>query len=107
MYLIKVTICLVKVTICIVVFWPIKLTSLPSQDDLHFFECGRTVILLVLSCSGYFFPETMGKLNQFQIILDKPGGVYHPGEVLSGHVIVDLKEELKMRGNLKHFRLSL
>ena len=57
--------------------------------------------------AAIFFPETMGKLNQFQIILDKPGGVYHPGEVLSGHVIVDLKEELKMRGNLKHFRLSL
>ena len=42
----------------------------------------------------------MGKLNQFQIVLDKPGGVYYPGEVMSGHVILELKEDMKMRGNV-------
>ena len=55
----------------------------------------------VLSFIGSSYLEKrMGKLNQFQIVLDKPGGVYYPGEVMSGHVILELKEDMKMRGNV-------
>lgn len=39
----------------------------------------------------------MGKLNKFEIRLDNPKGVYYPTNVVSGQVIVDLKEEMKMR----------
>ena len=40
----------------------------------------------------------MGKLNKFQVLLNNPRGVFYPGEIVSGNVIVDLKEEMKMRG---------
>lgn len=39
----------------------------------------------------------MGKLNEFTIILDNPVAVYQAGSVLTGNVIVDLKEPMKMR----------
>ena len=42
----------------------------------------------------------MGKLNKFQVMLDNErGGVFYPGEVMNGNVIVDVKEELKIKGN--------
>ena len=42
----------------------------------------------------------MGKLNKFQVLLNNPRGVFYPGEVVAGNVVVDLKEEMKMRGKL-------
>ena len=40
----------------------------------------------------------MGKLNKFQIVIDGHAQVYYPDQTVSGHVVVDVKEELKLRG---------
>ena len=47
----------------------------------------------------------MGKLHKFQIVLDNERGVFYPGDIVAGHVIVDLKEEMKIRGNFVHSNL--
>ena len=41
----------------------------------------------------------MGKLNCFEIILDHPMAVYLAGATITGRVIVDLNEPMKMRGD--------
>ncbi|XP_013417446.1 arrestin domain-containing protein 3 [Lingula anatina] len=40
----------------------------------------------------------MGKLNVFAISLPNQYAVYHAGEVVQGHVLVELNEPMKMRG---------
>ena len=45
----------------------------------------------------------MGKLNKFQIVIDGHNQVFYPGQTVSGHVIVEVKEELKLRG--KHLKI--
>ncbi|XP_046557797.1 arrestin domain-containing protein 3-like [Haliotis rubra] len=40
----------------------------------------------------------MGKLNVFGISLNNPQGVYFSGQVVEGHVTVELNGEMKMRG---------
>ncbi|XP_041373505.1 arrestin domain-containing protein 3-like [Gigantopelta aegis] len=40
----------------------------------------------------------MGKLNIFVIVLANPQAVYLAGQVVQGHVTVELNEEMKMRG---------
>ncbi|XP_041369217.1 arrestin domain-containing protein 17-like [Gigantopelta aegis] len=40
----------------------------------------------------------MGKLTVFEIVLSNQQCVYYPGQMLQGHVIVELSEEMKMRG---------
>ncbi|CAH1798043.1 unnamed protein product [Owenia fusiformis] len=40
----------------------------------------------------------MGKLRLFDIILDKPQTVYQAGELITGRVVLELDEPMKMRG---------
>ncbi|CAL1540949.1 unnamed protein product [Lymnaea stagnalis] len=40
----------------------------------------------------------MGKLNIFEISFSNLSGIYYAGDVLKGHVTVELKESMKMRG---------
>ena len=40
----------------------------------------------------------MGKLQIFDILLDQNPAVYYPGNVVSGHVVVELSDVMKMRG---------
>lgn len=40
----------------------------------------------------------MGKLNYFAINLQNPSAVYFAGQSLQGYVIVDLREEMKVKG---------
>lgn len=41
--------------------------------------------------------DIMGKLKCFEIYLDSNKSVYHPGERVTGQVIVELKGDMKMR----------
>ena len=45
----------------------------------------------------------MGKLDEFQIILDNADAVFHPGEIISGKLVVGVKEETKIRRNFYRF----
>ncbi|XP_059165747.1 arrestin domain-containing protein 3-like [Physella acuta] len=40
----------------------------------------------------------MGKINIFEISFGNGSGVYYPGNAVDGHVTVELKEPIKMRG---------
>ena len=40
----------------------------------------------------------MGKLRAFQILFDNDREVYNSGDVISGHVLVDLAEPKMLRG---------
>lgn len=40
----------------------------------------------------------MGKLTDFSIILTQPQGIYYAGQWLQGQVVINLSEEMKMRG---------
>ena len=44
----------------------------------------------------------MGKLRKFQILIDNPKGVFYPGEVVTAQVVLEVKEEMKLRGRF-HF----
>ncbi|ESP05163.1 hypothetical protein LOTGIDRAFT_227841 [Lottia gigantea] len=46
----------------------------------------------------------MGKLKEFEIILNNAHGVYFTGEILLGHVNIELKESLKLKGIRVNFR---
>lgn len=40
----------------------------------------------------------MGKLLRFEICLNNPTGIYHPGDTLQGHVILKVKEDIPLYG---------
>ncbi|XP_053405768.1 arrestin domain-containing protein 17-like [Mercenaria mercenaria] len=40
----------------------------------------------------------MTKLRKFEITLNNPQVVYFPGQVIQGQVIVELSDDMKMRG---------
>ena len=40
----------------------------------------------------------MGKLKRFQIHFDSPNGVYYPGQTVTGQVVLELKDEMKVKG---------
>ncbi|XP_041372265.1 arrestin domain-containing protein 3-like [Gigantopelta aegis] len=46
----------------------------------------------------------MGKISVFEIVLSNPQGVYFTGQVLQGHVILELTEIIKLRGIRISFR---
>ncbi|XP_046549335.1 arrestin domain-containing protein 3-like [Haliotis rubra] len=54
-----------------------------------------------MSCHAAF--PTIGKLKTFTITLDNPEGVYSPYDDVKGHVKVELKDKMKMRGIRLHF----
>lgn len=39
----------------------------------------------------------MRKAIRFEIVLDRKSKIYHPGDVVSGQCLIDLKENLKFR----------
>ena len=53
-------------------------------------------------------------ISALVVNIDRPNGVYRPGEVVQGNVFMEVKEEVKVRGELyvlmlhrvsqKHFR---
>ncbi|KAK6180269.1 hypothetical protein SNE40_012456 [Patella caerulea] len=45
----------------------------------------------------------MGKLNMFAITFSNPQGVFEGGQLIQGHVTVELNAEIKMRGIRLHF----
>ncbi|XP_050403329.2 arrestin domain-containing protein 3-like [Patella vulgata] len=45
----------------------------------------------------------MGKLNIFEITFANPQGVFYGGQLIQGHVTVELNAEIKMRGIRLHF----
>ncbi|KAK6180226.1 hypothetical protein SNE40_012418 [Patella caerulea] len=45
----------------------------------------------------------MGKLNIFEITFSNPQGVFYGGQIIHGHVTVELNAEIKMRGIRLHF----
>ena len=42
--------------------------------------------------------KTMPKLRKLEITLNNPQIVYFPGQVIQGQVIIELAEDMKMRG---------
>ena len=38
------------------------------------------------------------KVTAFEITLTNPTGIYHPGDIVSGSLIVNLREDVKMNG---------
>ena len=40
----------------------------------------------------------MGKLNRFEILLSQPQGVFQAGQIVEGQVLMELNDEMKMRG---------
>ena len=41
----------------------------------------------------------MGKIRQFDIVLNSPQDVYFAGQLIQGQVILNLNEEMKMKGD--------
>jgi hypothetical protein len=41
----------------------------------------------------------MGKLKSLEIELNNPMAVFHIGQAIEGQVVIELNEEMKMKGN--------
>ena len=48
----------------------------------------------------------MGKLRRFDVLLDNPTGIYSPGDVLSGQVIVSTAEEIPVHGEWRSIAVA-
>lgn len=42
----------------------------------------------------------MGKLKSFYVELENPNGVYYAGQVMNGRLVVELIEEMHMKGKM-------
>lgn len=45
----------------------------------------------------------MGKLEKFEIELDNLDGVYYPGQSMTGSIVVELSDSMKMRCKMISF----
>lgn len=48
----------------------------------------------------------MGKLAEFSIILDKPQGIFHAGQRIEGNVLINLNDEMKIKGKFSHCKYT-
>lgn len=42
----------------------------------------------------------MGKLKSFYVELENPNGVYYAGQIMNGRLVVELIEEMHMKGKM-------
>lgn len=42
----------------------------------------------------------MGKLKAFYVELENPNGVYYAGQIMNGRLVVELIEEMHMKGKM-------
>ena len=49
----------------------------------------------------------MGKLNIFTISFANTAAVFYAGTMVQGHVTIELKEPMKMRGRLEYMNICL
>lgn len=47
------------------------------------------------------FPiEVMWNIRKFEIVLDNPHAIFYPGQCVKGQVIIEVAEDMKMKGTL-------
>ena len=47
------------------------------------------------------------KLKSFEIVLTDPEAVYFSGQIIQGHVILELEKDTKVRGKIESYTFTL
>ena len=48
----------------------------------------------------------MGKVAKFEVVLNNPTGIYHPGDTLTGQVELKVQEDIHIHGQYLLYHLS-